>query len=285
MGSRPRVLPALLALALSVFLFAPSGASAVDTGKIEGEVVAAGTTDGIEGVEVCAIDPATFAFVACEDTGPGGEYLLGNLADGSYLVEFWGSALGYVTQYFDGKALLSEATEVVISAGGTAANVDAEMVEGSEIEGTVTDAATGAGIEKVEVCAYGETASGGCAYTDASGDYTIRGLATDAYLVEFWAGLFGYETRYYDEKSSPATATPISVVAPDATAGVDARLSKLPSPAVAPPPLVTAPPIGKPRPKPRRCRKGFKRVKRHGRKVCVKKHRKKHHTKQHKKPR
>lgn len=269
-----------LAAVLSVSMLTPASAIPTPTGAIEGDVVDAVSTDGIAGVEACAIDPVEFEFVACELTGPSGEYLLDNLADGSYVVEFWARPLGYVTQYFDGKTLFSEADEVVVSGGATVPNVDAEMQEGGKIEGTVTDVATSAGIEKVEVCAYAETAFGGCAFTDPSGDYTIHGVATGSYLVEFWAGFAGYETRLYEEASNEADADLVSVVAPNATPGIDARLSKRPGPAgsTASPsaPPVFAPTLHKPRSR-HHCRKGFKRVKRHGHRVCVRKHKKKHH--------
>jgi Carboxypeptidase regulatory-like domain len=279
--SRPRIALLCIAVAAVVSSFVPAGAAAVAAGKIEGEVIDSVTKVGIADVEVCAIDPLEFEFVACDLTGADGKYLLGSLADGNYVVEFWAPYLGYVRQYFDGAASFEDADEVVIAGGGTVSNVDAEMEQGGEIEGAVTDAATGGGIGEVEVCAFSQAAFAGCALTDSAGDYVIRGIRTGSYTVEFWAQFLGYETRYYDEASNFADATLVAVLAPDTTTGVDARLSKPASPVVLPPPssgaalLAPAPAAIKPKPKPH-CRKGFKRVKRHGRTVCVKKHRRKH---------
>lgn len=282
MISRPRLALLCIGAAVVVSSFGPAGAAAVATGKIEGKVVDSGTKVGIEDVEVCALEPPEFDFAACELTGADGKYALEGLADESYVVEFWAPYFGYVTQYFDGTTSFEDADEVTIAAGGTVSNVDAELEQGGEIEGRVTSAASGAGIEEVEVCAYSLTTFGGCAFTDFAGDYTIVGVPTGSYVVEFWAEFLGYQTRYYDEDSSFEDANLVAVFAPDTTTGIDARLSKPAAHVVLPPPSsgaallapAPAPAVVKPKPKPH-CKKGFKRVKRHGRLICVKKHRRK----------
>ena len=284
MGSRSRVSLLFLMLAMGVAMLVPTGVSAVPIGKIEGEVLDALSTDPIEEVDVCAIDPIEFEFVACDVTDSNGKYQLGALADGSYVVEFWAPYLGYVTQYFNDEASFGDADEVVISGGSTAIGVDAEMDQGGTIEGRVTDAATSGGIEEVWVCAFSTTAFGGCGASNSAGDYAIKGVATGSYTVEFSGESLGYETRFYNEKANEGEANLVSVVAPETTSGINARLSKPGSHVDPPAPTPTAvapvatPKVFKPKPK-LHCRKGFKKVKRHGRKVCVKKHKKKHHKK------
>jgi hypothetical protein len=276
-SSRSKTSLFLLAVTLGALLLVPSGASAIPAGKIEGEVIDFVSKVGIEHVEVCAFEPPEFE--KCEETGPGGEYTLSGLPDGSYVVEFWATQLGYVPQYFNGKALFEDANEVVIT-GGAVSGIDAELKKGGSIEGRVTDAATNVGIDEAFVCASSQVAVGGCALTDGAGDYTIKGLATASYAVEFWAEPLGYETRYYNEASSAGDAIPVAVTAPSATTGINARLSKPGSHAAVPhepTPVLPAPalPVAKPRPKPH-CKKGFRRVKRHGHKTCVKIKKKKH---------
>ncbi len=290
MGSRSRVSLLFLTLTMGVAMLVPTGASAVPVGKIEGKVTDAVSTDPIEEVEVCAIDPVEFEFVACDVTNSSGEYQLDSLANEGYVVEFWAPYLGYVTQFYNDEALFGDADEVVISGGSTESGIDAAMDKGGTIEGRVTDAATSAGIEEVWACAFSATATGGCDLSDSSGDYVIPGLATGSYTVEFWAEPFGYETRFYNEKASEGEANLVPVIAPETTAGINAQLSKPGSPVVPPAPSPTiVPPVATPqvfKPKPKlHCRKGFKKVKRHGRKVCVKKHKKKHHRKKHHKKR
>jgi hypothetical protein len=283
MISRPRIGLLCVIVAAATSLFATTG-SAAAAGTIEGEVVDSVTTVGIQGVEVCALEPAELEIVSCATTDADGEYALGGLADGGYLVEFWAPFLGYATQYFDGVSSFEDAGEVVVS-GGPVPGIDAEMEEGGKIEGRVTDVASGAGIGEIEVCAFAFGIGGRCTRTNSFGDYHLISLASGSYLVEFWDELGEYETLFYDQQTSFESAKPVGVTAPNATTGIGARLSKPASGVITRPSLTTTVPpvipiakvIKKPKPKAVKCRKAFKKVKRHGRKVCVKKHKKKKH--------
>jgi len=264
-------------------LFAATG-SASAAGTIKGEVVDAVSKAGIEEVEACALDPVEFEILDCVETGPGGEYALSGLADGSYVVEFWASDFGYATQFFNAASTYEDADPVSIVAGGTVSGVDAEMKAGGGIEGRVTDAASGPGVEEALVCVTSPVRPGGCTFADPAGYYLVKGLATGTYQVGFFAEFFGYETRYYNETADPNAAAAVSVTAPSTTTGINARLSKPGStPIVTPPAPQVVPPVRpKAKPKALTCRKGLKKVKRHGRKVCVKKHKKpKKHKKKH----
>lgn len=280
MISRPRIgLLCAFAVAAAA-LFATTG-SAVAADTIEGEVVDAVTKVGIEEVGVCALNPAGGTIVACVESGADGEYAI-SLPEGSYLVEFWAPYLGYVTQFYNGVSKLSEAEEVPLS-GGSFPGVDAEMEEGGNIEGRVTDALTGSGIGGIQACALVFGVGAECGITDLSGHYKIPGLATGSYLTAFLDEIHGYEPLFYNQQSGPGSANPVEVTAPDTTVGIDARLSK-PASRVIVRPVSSSPPVlpisksaGKPKPKAVKCRKSFKKVKRHGRSVCVKKHRKKKH--------
>lgn len=266
-------------------LFATTS-SAAAAGTIEGDVVNSTTKVGIVGAEVCATKPiesegqiVELDYFGCTETELGGEYVLGGLPNGKYLVEFWAPYLGYVTQYFAGVATPEEAEEVSI-VGGAVTGVDAEMEKGGAISGRVTDATSGLGIEEVLVCAAAAPWVGGCEETSSTGSYTINGLASGSYAVRFFGETLGYEARYYNEQSTPGSESLVDVLAPGTTGGIDARLNKPGSIVIRPaPPTVPATPISKVVKKPKtravKCRKGFKKAKRHGRKVCVKKHKKK----------
>ncbi|HKT84440.1 MAG TPA: hypothetical protein VJQ84_11435 [Solirubrobacterales bacterium] len=233
-------------------------------------------------VEVCVLDPVEFSILECVETGPGGEYVIGGLADGDYVVEFWAPYFGYATQFFDAASTFADADPVSIVGGGTVTNVDAEMHAGGAIEGRVTDAVNGFGVEEAIVCALSPVRPGGCTFTDPGGYYLVKGLSTGTYQVEFLAEPFGYETRYYNETADPNSASAVSVTAPGTTTGINGRLSKPGASVVTPPASSVVPPVvpirkAVKKPKPLTCRKGQKKVKRHGRKVCVKKHKKKKH--------
>lgn len=263
----------------TLLIFAMTGTAAA-VGMIKGKVVDFTDKAGADEVRVCALEPAQLKFAGCTFADEDGEYTLSGLADGGYLVEFWAPFLGYATQFYDGVASFEDADEVTVS-GATVSGIDAEMKEGGKIEGRVTDAGTGAGINQIEVCAFAFGIGGRCGFTDTFGNYALISLATGSYFVEFFDELGEYEGLFYNQQASFENASPVGVVAPDATAGIDARLSK-PGTSIVTPSVSSAPSFGplptvikKPRRKAVKCRKGFKKVKRHGRKVCVKKHKRK----------
>ncbi len=259
------------------------------TGSIQGKTIDASSSLAIEGIEVCAYEAPEFEFAGCTETDAAGEYTLSNLGSGSYKVEFWGrnEGLNYLTQFYNGKSTFAQASLVSVTAPAATPNIDAEMHAGGQIKGKVTDASSAAAIPGAEVCAYEvpELEFGGCALTKAGGEYTISGLVSDSYKVEFWAEPFGYLTQFYNGKSTFSQAEAVLVSAPGVVSGIDAHLSKpvppvftpavpvVVAPTVLPPP--TVPPVGK-----LHCRKGFKKATRHGKVVCVKakKAHRKHHA-------
>jgi len=112
---------------------------------------------------------------------------------------------------------------------------------GGAISGHVTSSFTHAAIQGITVCAASTVAevkseeedeedegpaNSGCATTDASGGYTIAGLAAGSYYVEFraTARTLNYVAQFYPEKASAAEAQPVAVAAPGTTAGIDAQL-------------------------------------------------------------
>jgi len=219
--------PALIAAALVAMLMLPLDASAAGPGKIAGTVepVAVATE-----VEVCAIEPK--ASETCTYPDSSGTYLLKNLSLGEQRVEFLPSHRShYIPQYFDHKNSPSQATPIFL--GGLTPlveHVDADLILGGEIEGTVTAADGGGPLTGVEVCALsaGERTPAGCAKTDSGGQYALPTLLEGAYKVGFWGKgpSADYAPGYFQGKSSFATATPVSVTAGAARAGVDATLSK-----------------------------------------------------------
>jgi hypothetical protein len=267
---------AISAAALSLFVSTGSAAAA---GEIEGEVVEAGSSLAIEGVEACAFQLPSYEIFACEETNASGKYVLSGLPDGEYIVEFWASYLGFAPQFFNGVSSYEDAEEITVS-GGAVSGIDAELEEGGGITGRVTDVATGAGINGVFVCAYSRVIEGNCAFTNPAGDYAVEGLATGSYAVEFSSGSPTYPTLFYNQQSSPSSANLVTVTAPNVTGSINAQMGKPRSKVVVIPTPVppTAPPAPrKHKAKALKCHKGFKKTKRHGRHVCVKKHKKKHH--------
>ena len=102
-------------------------------------------------------------------------------------------SLNYITQFYNDKPTLELATKETVTSGSPLTGIDAEMQVGGQIEGTVTDASTHAAIEGVEVCALEkeeeeeELLEVNCADTNASGQYSVEGLPSGEYKVEFFA--------------------------------------------------------------------------------------------------
>ncbi len=96
------------------------------------------------------------------------------------------------------------------------------------ISGKVTNVATSAPIEGIDVCAYTastETLSG-CAFTNGSGEYTISGLSETHYKVEFRSFSGTYATQWYNGKTSFATANEVAVTTNNTTPNINAAMQE-----------------------------------------------------------
>jgi hypothetical protein len=223
---------ALLAVAGAWLLTAAPPALAAEYGSLSGKVTDASTQAPIEGIEACAISVNLELLTEeefehgfrCAKTAATGEYTITELQDEKYRVGFFipeTGSLNYVGEYYGGKQLESEATEVAVKAGATTPEINGELSPGAEIAGTVTNAATGAPVAEASVCAFAEPVSGGpieleaCAESGAAGSYTLRGLASGQYKLFFLARTFAL--AFYDGKSTRAEATFVAVTAPNLT--------------------------------------------------------------------
>jgi hypothetical protein len=241
--------PSFAVALVIIFLLGPtahSAGAAVPSGSISGTVASASSGAPIENISVCArTGPVGDASAYCHDTDANGEYTISEIPAGAYRVEFsagYVCTLGptcipqnYVTQYYDGKSSPDESDEVAVAAESTALGINAQMVEGGQITGIVTDVSYGATLEAIEVCALigGEESMNHCARTNRDGEYMIVGLGSGAYKVEF-AHREGcgspcpiqenFLTQFYNDKLSTDEAEPVSVTAGSTTSGIDARL-------------------------------------------------------------
>jgi hypothetical protein len=202
-------------------------------GKIAGTITDASSHDPLEGARVCVVGYEA----PCGVSGPTGGYEIMGLPTGSFKVRFDPyEAAGYLQQYYHGKASTSEAEAVAVTVGSTTGAVDAAMVLGGSISGTVTDATSADGANLVQVCA---SAAGGseyehCAQTGSDGTYTIRGIEAGSYSVRFSSGHNEFEggeepngnyvTQYYDGKASAGEAASVAVTDGSTTSGIDAAM-------------------------------------------------------------
>jgi hypothetical protein len=168
--------------------------------------------------------------ISCQVTAGngGGSYTITGLATGSYKIDFFPEeGVNELSQYYNGKSTEAEATPVAVTAPTTTAGVNAELHGGGQISGRVTAAATHAPLQNVDACAYNTiTKTYNCAFTNSNGEYTIVGMASGSYTVEFssFFEAVAYLTQYYNGKSSIGEAQTIGVTVGTTVAGVNAEL-------------------------------------------------------------
>jgi hypothetical protein len=221
----------VLAVGLSA-LWWSSSALAAETEQITGTVTDAVTHAPIEGVEVCAAlanpegEELTASegegFSACAKTAENGDYILEDLASANYIVTFRPPSEGtpdYAIQFYDAASTSVTATPVRLEPTSKIANINAALVAGGQITGTVTSALTMLPVAGVEVCATPLTPgieSPPCVTTEPAGEYSLSGLSSGEYAVHF-SPPASAEPRlagqYYENALTEPDAKPVSVQA------------------------------------------------------------------------
>lgn len=219
---------AAVVLAALASAAAPALASA---GTITGTVTeAAGLHAPLDGVEVCWHKNPYTAEDVCTSTDAGGHYAL-TAASGTYSIRFRDQPRNrnFIDQYYGG-SLADPGTYVTVAdPDETVTGVDAQLVEGSTISGTVTDAGSAAALAGIPVCAGAFLPAGGfyqrCTMSGPAGSYTINGLAAGSYEVEFQSGLLNFQPQSYDGTAWPEPWTPVTIAGPGETkSGIDAAM-------------------------------------------------------------
>jgi hypothetical protein len=215
-------------------------------GKIEGTVTEAaspGNGLGDVGVTVYEANGSKFP-VGFATTVAGGKYTVAGLATGTYKVAFspeFESGLNFIGQFYEGKTSFATAESVAVTQESTTSAINAKLLVGGEISGTVTDGATHKPVANIVVLAYeaagGEEAFEGFAETNGNGEYAIAGLRNGVYKIQFETegGGTQYISQFYDDEPSFATANPVTANQGSITPGVNASLvRKAPVNTVAP---------------------------------------------------
>jgi hypothetical protein len=173
----------------------------------------------IAGATVCA-DGYDVSDYACTETAGDGNYTIGGLRSGSYIVS--AEASGYLTTYYDNVYEWNDATPVVVTVPNDTPNINFSLGLGGSISGVVKDD-SGNPISGASVSASGiDISDFGYDSTSADGSYTIKGLLSGNYRVR--ASASAYLIEYYDNVYDYSEATPVSVTAPDETTGIDFAL-------------------------------------------------------------
>ena len=207
--------------------------SGIDAAMQPGAQITGAVTDASTQAKLQYIDATVYDssgdYLAQTYTAANGTYTLDAMPAGSYKVEFSNGYdnTGYLPQYYNAKASLSAADLVALASAQTATGINAAMQTGGKITGTVTDASTQEPIASVYVYAYDSNGNYvASADTNSNGVYTITGLATGSYRVEFEPYSGGYFAQYYNDEQTLSTADPVAVTAGNTTTSINAALSQ-----------------------------------------------------------
>jgi hypothetical protein len=207
--------------------FLAFGASAprAFAGTVEGTVT---PIEWAQEVEVCIAEVVPGE--RCVVPGADGTYAFGGL-EGEMKFEFVPTYRSrMLTQFYNHKSTIAEATFVTVGREGTIKGIDADLVEGGAIKGAVTAEVGGNPLSEVEVCAIstGALTVKSCDETDSLGGYELHSLPTGPYKVGFWGHgqSAEYAPSYYNGQSSLALSTPVAAVAGETVSEIDATLAK-----------------------------------------------------------
>ncbi len=226
-----------LTLATPVVLTSGQNVSGIDFdlarfgGSIAG-VVRDGSNTGIANAMVnvwsapTTTNPSTHRFYASVRTAHDGSYIVLGVPAGTFVVQ--AHAPGFLPEFYDNATTMQTATPVILTLNQQVGGIDFALGAGGAISGTVRDDLTNAPIAHAFVMLHGPnvTARNMGVRTDANGTYTIAGLPSGQYRV--FAMAPNYVGEYYDDASTPQTATQVTVAAPATTAGIDFSLAVAP---------------------------------------------------------
>lgn len=164
-------------------------------GAISGHVVADGTGDPVEGIEVSVECWVGWDYGGWEDRGPlattdaNGYYVIEGLVPGTYRVGFRDPGGSWASEWHD-DTVYDRASDVTVS-GGLTTDVDAALAPAGHIAGVVRDP-DGNPIPGIEIAAcrfMGEEAEevwlwGWGARADDNGFFSVDGLAAGRYQIE-----------------------------------------------------------------------------------------------------
>ena len=197
-----------------------------------------GTVTGVGGGALADVDVTAYQWdavdeyweqVAYASTNGSGEYDLRGLRAGTYRIGFKDPTGDHVSEYFDDARTVRSATDVVVGTDATVSGVDAELVAGSRVTGTVSGVSD-LDLWGVRVTAYswdpeeGYWTSVHSVGVSPDGSYELGGLSAGTYRLGFddWSG--DYAPEYFDDVATIEAAADIMVGDRVTVSGKDAQL-------------------------------------------------------------
>ncbi len=161
-----------------------------------------------------------------------GRYALRGLQPGTYTVKFFGGWEGLLSEYFDDVTRATDATPVVVTAGGTRQGVDADLDPDpafGTISGTMRSESGGAVEGYVRLWKldpdFGDWDTYRWQDVAPDGSWSSRSLLPGEYAVEFKTYTPEYVDEFYDNAGSIETADRLTLVEGQTISNIDGRLA------------------------------------------------------------
>lgn len=201
---------------------------------IAGTVYAPGGGPGIGGVRVSAYrKDGSFGwrgYGPTETSDASGAYAVGGLSPGTYRVEFDETEGDYLDQVYRNAASLESGTDIVVPATATVGSIDAILAMAGKISGHVY-ASNGVPLDDGYVTASHWDGSfwnsaGELGSCDAGGFYTVGGLSSGTYRVEFNTYDDFMLDEVYDNAIELDSGRDVAVLAGTTTSNIDAVIDQ-----------------------------------------------------------
>ena len=199
----------LVASLLLTLLGAVASPASATGFSISGVVTGQGAGN-LAGAFACAYQGGNFA--ACSDaTGSNGAYTVTLPSAGTYTIQFSAPETDFVAESWM-NASLDAGTPVSVS--GVLTGYDAELALGTHISGTVIGDTAGGTVPLAGVYVAAGESSDLRTFTDATGNYTIWGVAAGSYPIAFYAAPSTlYADEFWNDKPDLASADLVTVAA------------------------------------------------------------------------
>ena len=217
-----------------------ANAELAEAGRIAGRVTSDGL-NGIEGIQVGAgpfdVGAGFYEHIGWAQTDANGDYTIGGLPAGTYRVQFWDNTGLYVGETYDDQTDWTLGTDVQVTSGTTQSGIDAELVTGARISGTVTGEGFGP-LESIQVVpmhldGYDDWGNpwwnhrwDRSVVTWADGTYEVTGLEAGTWSVMFFGGDSGWATEYWDNAFSQNAAAHFDLALGEEALNVNAELTR-----------------------------------------------------------
>lgn len=210
----------------------PAGAAVAEPGRITGTITGPGGAP-LQGASVSAyrVNCRSGCAAVSATSGADGRYEVRDVPPDTYhlLIQV---GHGFVAEYYLNVVDPADATPVVVTPGGTLADVNAQLEHGGHLTGTVTGR-EGRPLKGIEVAVYGKVPSGwrhlGLTHTDSDGKYDAAG--TDGLLGGTYRLRFvdysepGYVTEFLNNADTLRGAADVVMAENETVAGLNVRMA------------------------------------------------------------